>query len=129
MSDLLHITAVGRAGRSRGLQIDKFGRRVYRFSLAVNFRHPDYVLWLQCNVYDPQLSHIAERGIIPGERLLVMCDRAEMAASTGSSAAVAWLNVVVSHVQFLVVPEAETIERFGEPREIDYSQLFKKVGA
>ena len=120
--DSFMLTASGHVGRVQGYGLDRTGRDCYRFSVATNFRFPEAVLWLQCSVYKQALLQLClERGLLVGDHVLVIAERAELAAVVRGNQAKQWLNVQVSQMTFLTAPAIPQLER-GEgfqSRELD----------
>lgn len=130
--NFLSLCAAGYVGKVQGLTTVK-GVPTYRFSLGVNFNNPaNDTLWLQCSIIDPLLNIVLERGVLPGDYLMVQIDHAVINALIDGNRAKSWLNCKVHQIVFLVAPDRPQLERAAgfEPRElptvIDYNQLFKQ---
>lgn len=130
--DCLMMCACGHVGKVQGLGVDRHNRDIYRFSLAVNFDHPESVLWLQCTVVkQPIVSLLTERGLLTGDHLMIVCERASINAVMNGEQARGWLNVEVTQLTLLTAPAIPQLERAAgfEPREmptiLNYAELMK----
>lgn len=133
--DSLMICASGHVGKVQGIGRDSHKRDIYRFSVATNFRHPVGTLWLQCTVVKQDLFQLCiERGLLTGDHVLIMADRADIRAVVKGNSALTFLNVEVSQMTFLTAPAVPQLEHSQDFHDrstvIDYNQLMKqKVGA
>lgn len=126
--DSLMMCVSGHVGKVQGASVDRQKRDVFKFSLACNFKHPESTLWLQCTVVNHAVySLCVERGILVGDHVLVVIDRADINAQIIGDKAKSWLNCEINQITFLkspVVPELERGEGYS-PRIIEYENLMK----
>lgn len=127
--DVFNLVCAGHVGKIAGLKKDKFGRDVFRFSLACNFKrgNEESTLWLQCNILDPLLNTVLERGISTGEMILVQCPYADIQAAIDGKIAKSWLNVTCDRLQFLTQVRSPALTSYGTeyPAVIQFNDLMK----
>lgn len=135
--DVLSLVVSGRVSKVLGMREDRYGRDLFKFSMAHNraVGNTQETTFFQVSVYLPLLEIVVSRGIYLGEGILVQTSAVDLAATIQGTQARPWLNIKAEAIQFLtnshplpIDREPGLLDRSDTSNVIDYNLLLALKG-